>query len=118
MYIFWFILAGVMILGYVYGEWQITQGLIRRIYRKEHFSLPGKKRPFVIFRFLLGFFAVSFLYFGLTNFTGSDIRPGCWLLPAFLSGGVVAINTHVRVKHLEFGGEPKGQAETFNDDAA
>ena len=102
MYIFWFALALVMISAFIYTEWQITQGLVKRIYKQENYLLPGRMIPYLVIRFFIGSFIVSSLYFGLINFVRADTVPGCWLIPSLIVGTVTAYNTYQRIKYLDF----------------
>ena len=102
MNIFWFVLSLVMISAFIYTEWQITQGLVRRIYKKENYLLPGRMIPYLVIRFFIGFLIVGSLYFGLINFARAEIVPECWLLPSLIVGSVTVYNTYQRIKYLDF----------------
>lgn len=102
MYLFWFVLAGFMVFGYLYSEWKVYQAIIKKIHEKEETILPGKKTIFVIARSLFAFIGVSAFYFGLISFIRAEIVFGCWLLPASIVGLLVAFSTYQRVKYLRF----------------
>jgi hypothetical protein len=85
MYIFWFVLGGVMLLLYTLIEWKVILHGIKKTSGQEGTGLFGKRQHYVAGTAAVMFVAVSAFYFGFISYVRAEVQIVCWLLPSLLA---------------------------------
>jgi hypothetical protein len=106
MYILWWIIAFLIACAFFTLEWKLWRAGIERVYGKQRVALPGRRWYYTTVAFAIGFFGFMAVMLGLLNY--ADIRfqnlqdTICWLVGAFIVGGVNLVSVGARLKYFDF----------------
>lgn len=107
MFIFWWLIAFLLICAFFMLEWKLWRAGIDRTYGKRRVTLPRQRWFYIIVAFSIGFFLVATVMLGLLNY--ADIRfqtaqgTVFWLTGALIAGGANLVSVGARLKHFDFG---------------
>lgn len=109
MFIFWWLIAFLMICAFILLEWKLWRAGIERVYGRQRVTLPGQRWYYTITAFAIGFLGFAAVMLGLLNYTGIEFQTlqgtVCWLIGALIVGGANLVYVGARLKYFDFDDE-------------
>ncbi len=109
MYALWWLVAFIMVCSFFVLELRLWRAGVERVYGNKRVRLRGQRWHYSIAAFTVGFLGFMSIVLGLLDYASIRFQSlqgtVCWLIGAFVVGGVELISVRERLKYFDFEGD-------------